>query len=305
MISIDSLTKRYRGTTAVSELSFSARPGAVTALLGPNGAGKSTTLRILLGLEQPDGGTATFDGVPYRSMREPMRSVGALLDAGWVHPLRTVSAHLRWMAQSNGIPRERIGEVLEIVGLQSVAGRRCGKLSLGMRQRVGLAGALLGDPDHLILDEPANGLDPEGVQWIRAFMRRFADSGRVVLMSSHMLGEVEQSCDEVVVIARGSARYTGGIEQFTARGGSGRVRVRAAEPERLAAALAESGMVCSDVVAGARGPEFTVEDSDEQRVAEAAAAAGLLVFEISAERSSVEEAFFREVGDGAEFRGRL
>ena len=203
MITIHGLTKHYGDVVAIDNASFTVSPGTITGFLGPNGAGKSTTLRLILGLEQPTSGEALIDGQPYRSLRRPLTTVGALLDAGWVHPKRSGRNHLRWLAATNGISAARVDECLEIVGLTEAAGRRAGQYSLGMRQRLGLAGALLGDPAYLIFDEPLNGLDPEGIRWMRTLMRRFADEGRGVLVSSHMLGEVAQTVDDVVIIARG------------------------------------------------------------------------------------------------------
>lgn len=203
MITIHGLTKHYGDVVAVDDASFTVTPGTITGFLGPNGAGKSTTLRLILGLEAPTAGEALVDGQPYRSLRRPLTTVGALLDAGWVHPQRSGRNHLRWLAATNGIAAARVEECLAIVGLTEAAGRRAGQYSLGMRQRLGLAGALLGDPRYLVFDEPLNGLDPEGIRWMRTLMRRFADEGRGVLVSSHMLGEVAQTVDDVVIIARG------------------------------------------------------------------------------------------------------
>lgn len=303
MITIDAVTKRFRGVDAVDELSFAAHPGRVTALLGPNGAGKSTTLRVLLGLDDPDAGQALIDGHRYRDLRTPLTQVGALLDASWIHPRRSVRAHLRWVAVSNGIPSERIGTVLDIVGMSSVAKRPAGKLSLGMRQRVGLAVALLGDPGTIVLDEPANGLDPEGVRWIRALLRRLAGEGRTVLLSSHMLDEVAQIAEDVVVIAGGRLKYSGSVSDFTKA--TENVLVRAAEPEELRREFIARGLDCSGIEAGERGAIFRVFGSTERDVAvAAAAAANPVVFEISAERRTLESAFFERIEDGIEFRGR-
>ena len=304
MIEIRNLSKTFGKQVAVDDASFEVRPGAVTGLLGPNGAGKSTTLRILLGIDQPDAGSATIDGVPYRHLRAPLRVVGGLLDAGWVHPRRSVRNHVRWVAESNGIPRDRIATVLEQVGLESVARRRCGQLSLGMRQRLGLAVALLGEPDHLVLDEPSNGLDPEGVRWMRDFMRSFVATGRTVLLSSHMLGEVSQTVDDLVVIARGATRYSGSVGDFTSRATRRRVRVRVADPEPFAATLRERGFVCSAPTPGARGLELVVEDADGETIGTLAASVGAVTFEIGEEQTSLEDAFLAEIDDGTEYRGK-
>ena len=214
-ISVDRVTKRYGPITALDDLSFQARAGAVTGFLGPNGAGKSTTLRVLLGLARPTSGSATVLGHPYHELDDPAGTVGALLEASTFHPWRTARSHLRIVAAAAGIPAARIGEVLDEVGLAGAADRRVGGFSLGMRQRLGLAGALLGRPRILLLDEPANGLDPEGIRWLRGFLRAYADAGNTVLISSHLLAEVQQTVDDVVIIARGRLRFQGSLEALT------------------------------------------------------------------------------------------
>jgi ABC-2 type transport system ATP-binding protein len=203
MIEVRGLSKRYGGTVAVDALSFDVRPGSVTGFLGPNGSGKSTTMRMILGLDRPDAGRVRIGGRGYRELAWPLRSVGALLEAKAFHPGRSGRAHLRALAASNGIPRRRVDEVLAIVGLEAVAGRRAGKLSLGMAQRLGIAAALLGDPEVLLLDEPVNGLDPEGIRWIRDLLRSLAARGSAVLVSSHLIGEMALTADHLVVIGRG------------------------------------------------------------------------------------------------------
>ncbi|HET6969337.1 MAG TPA: ABC transporter ATP-binding protein, partial [Ornithinibacter sp.] len=203
MISVRGLTKRYGGVRAVDDLTFDVEAGKVTGFLGPNGAGKSTTMRIVLGLDRPTAGTATVNGRPYRELAAPMREVGALLDAGAMHPGRTGRAHLRIGARTNGIPRSRVDEVIDQVGLGAAAGRRIKGYSLGMRQRLGIGAALLGDPRVLLFDEPVNGLDLDGVRWIRSLLRGFADEGRTVLVSSHLMSEMQLVADRVVVIGRG------------------------------------------------------------------------------------------------------
>src|SRR5262245_40948921 len=197
------LRKRYGRTVAVDGLSFTVHPGQVTGFVGPNGAGKSTTMRTILGLDAPDEGETLVGGHPYRTLRSPLCHVGALLDAGAIHPGRRARDHLLWMAHSNGLPRRRVDEVLELVGVASVARRRAGRFALGMRQRLGIAGALLGDPAVLMFDEPVNGLDPEGIHWIRGFLRALAAEGRAVFVSSHLMGELEGSADHLIVIGRG------------------------------------------------------------------------------------------------------
>ena len=216
MIEIIDVTKKYGGRTAVDRVSFTAKAGRVTGFLGPNGAGKSTTLRILLGLDRPASGTALIDGKSYTALAQPLRTVGAMLDGASAIPERRGIDHLRWIAQSNRIPARRIGEVLEQVGLSEAATRRVRKYSLGMRQRLGLAAALLGEPRFLVLDEPVNGLDPEGIRTIRAFLRSYADDGNTVLLSSHLIGETAQTVDDIVIINKGRIIAAGALEQIIA-----------------------------------------------------------------------------------------
>ena len=216
MIEIIDVTKKYGGRTAVDRVSFTAKAGRVTGFLGPNGAGKSTTLRILLGLDRPASGTALIDGKSYTALAQPLRTVGAMLDGASAIPERRGIEHLRWIAQSNRIPARRIGEVLEQVGLSEAATRRVRKYSLGMRQRLGLAAALLGEPRFLVLDEPVNGLDPEGIRTIRAFLRSYADDGNTVLLSSHLMGETAQTVDDIVIINKGRIIADGALEQIIA-----------------------------------------------------------------------------------------
>ncbi|MFI7536868.1 ABC transporter ATP-binding protein [Streptosporangium sp. NPDC049376] len=215
MIEVSRLSKRYGAKTAVDDVSFTVRPGTVTGFLGPNGAGKSTTLRVLLGLDHPTSGTALIDGRPYRDLSHPLRKVGALLDGAGPVPERRAIDHLTWIAQSNRIPRSRVREVLDLVGLGDAAKQRVKKYSLGMGQRLGIAAALLGDPEILVLDEPVNGLDPDGIRWVRTFLREFAASGRTVLLSSHLMAEMAETADEAVVIAQGRIVACGSIEEIT------------------------------------------------------------------------------------------
>ncbi|WP_053206754.1 ABC transporter ATP-binding protein [Jiangella muralis] len=216
MLTFDDLVKRRGSRDILSGVTFRAEPGRVTAFLGPNGAGKSSTLRILLGLDRPTSGTALVDGQPYASLRRPLRVVGSVLDGSGAHRSRPARQHLAWVARSNGIPRRRVGEVLEQVGLADAARVRAGRLSLGMGQRLGLAAALLGTPSALVLDEPVNGLDPEGIRWIRGLLRSFADDGGTVLLSSHLMGEVASLADDLVVIAGGRIVATGPLDRVTA-----------------------------------------------------------------------------------------
>ncbi|WP_136191963.1 ABC transporter ATP-binding protein [Actinomyces procaprae] len=216
MIEVIDVTKKNGAKTAVDRVGFTAKPGRVTGFLGPNGAGKSTTLRILLGLDRPDSGTALIDGSPYTALKQPLRTVGAMLDGASAVPERRGIDHLRWIAQSNRIPARRVDEVLEQVGLTAAAATRVRKYSLGMRQRLGLAAALLGEPRFLVLDEPVNGLDPEGIRTIRAFLRRYADAGNTVLLSSHLMGETAQTVDDIVIINRGRIIANGTLDEITA-----------------------------------------------------------------------------------------
>ncbi|MEV7226945.1 ATP-binding cassette domain-containing protein [Polymorphospora sp. NPDC051019] len=215
-IQVDNLTKRHRGKYAIRDVSFTAEPGRVTGFLGPNGAGKSSTLRILLGLDRADAGRALFDGVEYRRLRNPLRTVGSMLDGSGAHRSRTARAHLSWVARSNGIPKRRVDEVLETAGLAEAARRPVGLFSLGMGQRLGLATALLGEPEVLVLDEPVNGLDPDGIRWVRTFLRRYAAGGRTVLLSSHLMGEMADTADDLVVISAGRIVTRGPLGTVTA-----------------------------------------------------------------------------------------
>ena len=240
-IEVESLTKRFGRTTAVDELSFTVPPGTVTGFLGPNGAGKTTTLRVLLGLISPTEGSATVGRRPFRELADPARTVGAVLENARFHPGRTARHHLQVLATAGGVPRGRADEVLAFVGLEPYAGQRVRSYSMGMRQRLALAASLLGDPEILVLDEPGNGLDPQGMRWLRDFLRARAAEGRTVLVSSHVLAEMEQTVDEVVVIGRGRSVAQGSLEELTA-GTGGTVRVRSPDAERLAAALAGTGV---------------------------------------------------------------
>lgn len=295
MIEASGLTKRYGSTLAVDDLTFTVRPGAVTGFLGPNGAGKSTTMRMILGLDRPNAGEVRIGEKRYQELRDPLRTVGALLDARWVHPNRSARAHLRWLAASNGLPETRVDEVLDIVGLTAVAGKRAGAFSLGMSQRLGIAGALLGDPEVLMFDEPVNGLDPEGIVWIRRLMQRLAGEGRTVFVSSHLLSEMALTATELVVIGRGRLIAQGPTAGFV--NGSASVRVRAPRLELLAVALRDAGLQVSDVPGEVA---LSVEGTAEQ-VGEIAAANGLVLHELSPRRGSLEEAFMEITKQDVEF----
>ena len=286
------LTKAFGPVLAVDDLSFTARPGRVTGFLGPNGAGKTTTLRMLLGLVRPDAGTATVGGLQYRDLPSPARTVGATLTTGAFHPARSGRNHLRLVATLNDLPASRVDEVLHLVGLTDAAGRRVRGYSLGMQQRLALAAALLGDPQVLVLDEPANGLDPDGIRWLRDFLRRFAEQGRTVLVSSHMLAEVAQTVDDVVVIARGRSVAQGPLAELA---GSEHGRLDVLTPAPAHAAIVLSSRAASVTVAGPQ--TVTVHGMSRDDVAAATAAAGVPVFEISSRSKTLEEVFFDLVRD--------
>jgi ABC-2 type transport system ATP-binding protein len=296
-IEVDGLTKRFGGTLAVDGLSFTVPPGRVTGFVGPNGAGKSTTMRLILGLDAPDAGRALVNGRPYRAIDRPLSEVGALLDAGAVHPGLSARNHLLWLARSNGLPRRRVGEVLELVGLAEVAHRRAGRFSLGMQQRLGIAAALLGDPPVLMFDEPVNGLDPEGIRWIRGFMRSLATEGRAVLVSSHLMGELEDSADHLVVIGRGRLIAEGGVATLLAAAADNRVSLRTPRPTRVMTLLADAGAT----VASAGRDALTVTGLPAERIAHLAAERGLPLYELSPHRASLEEVFMELTRDAVEY----
>jgi ABC-2 type transport system ATP-binding protein len=291
-IEIEGLSKRYGPTLAVDGLSFSVQHGRIVAFLGPNGAGKTTTLRALLGLIAPTSGHATVEGRPFGDLRDPMRTVGAVLDGGMLHPGRSGRNHLRMLAAGAGIPRTRVDEVLGIVGLSEAADRRAGGYSLGMRQRLGLAAALLGDPRVLVLDEPANGLDPQGIRWLRDMLRSFAAEGRAVLVSSHVLAEVAQTADEVVVIARGRSVAQAPLEELLATGRGG-TRVAGPDVHRLAELLEEEGAEFELAGEGA----LVVHDRSGEDVGRLVAEHAIVISELGPVGTSLEEIFFELTGD--------
>ena len=288
VITIEGLTKRFGEVVAVDDLSFEVDQGTVVGFLGPNGAGKTTTLRTLLGLVTPTTGTARIDGRPYRALADPIRHVGALLEASSFHPGRSARNHLRVVATAAGLPLDRADQVLDQVGLAGAARRRVGGFSLGMRQRLGLATALLGDPRVLVLDEPANGLDPQGVHWLRGFLRQLADQGRTVLVSSHVLAEVAQTVDQVVIIAGGRLVTQSTLASLTARTDQ-QVRVRTPQAEALRSLLAAQG-----IQADPDGLDQLIAiDTTTEAVGTAAAAAGIVLYEMIAERSNLEDVFLQ------------
>ena len=297
MIEVSHLTKSFGSTRAVDDLSFAVRPGMVTGFLGPNGAGKSTTMRMVLGLDKPSAGTATIDGKRYSELKHPLREVGALLDAKWVHPNRSARTHLRWMAAANKLPTRRVDEVLGLVGLSDVARKRAGTYSLGMSQRLGIAGALLGDPKVLLFDEPVNGLDPEGIVWIRTFMQRLAAEGRTVLVSSHLLSEMAITAEHLVVIGRGRLISDTSTQHFVESASESTVRVRGPRLDSLRQAMA--GLSVRE-----DGPDaLLVSGSSTEEVGERAAAGGLVLHELSSQRGSLEQAFIQLTSDDVQYHG--
>lgn len=303
MIELKGLTKHYGQTVAVQDLSFTVRPGQVTGFLGPNGAGKSTTMRMILGLDKPTSGTALIQGKPYRELDHPLRTVGALLDAKWVHPNRSARAHLEWMAASNDIAKSRVEEVLRLVGLSEVAGKTAGGFSLGMSQRLGLAGALLGDPQVLLFDEPVNGLDPEGILWIRRFMQRLATEGRTVLVSSHLLSEMAQTAEHLVVIGRGKLISDTTTQEFIERASEQSVRVRSPQLDQLRSVLTSNGMTVREDGTGTDGPALVVAGVASDAVGKLAGANDITLFELAPQRASLEEAFMRMTGGAVQYHG--
>jgi ABC-2 type transport system ATP-binding protein len=292
-----SLHKRYGKTVAVDDLSFSVSAGRVTGFVGPNGAGKSTTMRIVLGLDAPDAGVARIGGRRYRELPAPLCEVGAVLDAGATHPGRRARDHLRWLARSNSLPTRRVDEVLELVGLSDVARRRTGGFSLGMAQRLGIAAALLGDPPLLLLDEPVNGLDPDGIRWMRALLRSLADEGRAVFVSSHLMSELEGIADDLVVIGRGRLIAQTSVGELLASTLDGRVQVRTPQASEVMTLLAEAGATVTST-----GPDsLTVSGLDVESIADLAAARKLLLHELYRERPSLEDAYFNLTRDSVEY----
>lgn len=286
-IVVDHLTKRFRGVLAVDDLSFTVDPGRVTGFLGPNGAGKTTTLRALLGLVSPTSGTATIGGLPYRELSDPIKRVGAQLEGSGAHPGRKAIDHLRLLATAGALPLSRAEEVLENVGLTDAAQRRVRGFSLGMRQRLGLAGALLGQPEILVLDEPANGLDPEGIHWLRSFLRGFADQGGTVLVSSHGLSEIAQLADEAIIVRSGRLVTHSSLADLIGASGGGTVHVRTPQAETLRTLLA-----AKDMHAELTAPDrLVVPGASSEMVGQAAADGGVVLYELTVERSNLEDVF--------------
>ncbi|MFE2725327.1 ABC transporter ATP-binding protein [Kitasatospora sp. NPDC059327] len=297
MIELHELTKRYGKTLAVDRLSFQVPQGVVTGFLGPNGAGKSTTMRMILDLDRPTGGRVTIDGKRYGQLSEPLKYIGALLEAKAVHPGRTARDHLLWLAQSNRVPTRRVDEVLALVGLTPVARKRARGFSLGMGQRLGIASALLGDPEIVMFDEPVNGLDPEGILWIRNLMKRLAAEGRTVFVSSHLMSEMAVTADHLVVIGRGRLLADLPMAEFIRRNSRSAVRLRTPQPERLLDVLAGAGL------RGEPGPDgsYEVVDGELAALGELAAAHGVVLHELSPQQASLEEAFMQMTADSVEY----
>jgi ABC-2 type transport system ATP-binding protein len=299
MIEVTELTKRFGRTTAVDDLTFTVRPGRVTGFLGPNGSGKSTTMRALLGLERPTSGTALVNGRPYAALSHPSQDVGALLDAGAVHPGRSARAHLTAMAVAGHIARRRVDEVLECVGLAQVAAKRAGEFSLGMKQRLGIAGALLGDPGILLFDEPVNGLDPEGIVWIRTLMRALAAEGRTVFVASHLMSEMARTADHLVVIGRGQLIADTGVDRFLTEHAAREVHVRSPARAPLAQLLRARGAAIEY-----EGAEtLIVTGLDVTAIGDLAAAAGIPVHELSLKQASLEDVFMNLTRDAVDYQG--
>ena len=296
MIDARQLTKRYGDKTAVDDLTFTVRPGMVTGFLGPNGAGKSTTMRMILGLDAPTSGTVTVNGKPYAEHRAPMREVGALLEARAIHTGRSANNHLLALAQTSGLPRSRVAEVVDAVGLHEVARKRAGGFSLGMGQRLGLATALLGDPQTLILDEPVNGLDPEGIRWIRGLLQDLAAQGRTVFVSSHMMSEMALTAQHLVVIGRGRLIADTSVAEFVAAADHNLVRVRTTDPGALRRLLASPDVTIDDA-----GDALSVVGLTTDQIGLAAAAAGIALLELAAQQTSLEQAFMDMTRDSLEF----
>jgi ABC-2 type transport system ATP-binding protein len=301
------LTKRYGDKTAVDHLSFAVEPGIVTGFLGPNGAGKSTTMRLITGLDRPDTGAATIGGVRYFELTKPLTVVGALLEARSLHPGRSARNHLLFLAQTQGIGGKRVDEVLDLVGLREVAGKRAGGFSLGMTQRLGMAAAMLGDPKVLLLDEPSNGLDPEGIRWVRTFMRQLAAEGRTVFVSSHLMSEMAVTADHLVVIGRGQLIADCSTQEFIQRSSERSVLVRSPDRTRLRELIVAEGGAVQDA-AGADGDGIpgggegmVVTGLLAPRIGELAASAGLVLHELTPRLASLEEAFMELTADSVEY----
>ncbi|RRQ86141.1 ABC transporter ATP-binding protein [Streptomyces griseofuscus] len=300
MIDAQQLTKRYGEKTAVDGLDFAVKPGTVTGFLGPNGAGKSTTMRMIVGLDAPTSGSVTVNGSRYARHQAPLQEVGALLEAKWIHPGRSAYSHLLALALTHGIPRRRVDEVVEMAGLGSVAKKRAGAFSLGMGQRLGIAAALLGDPQTVMLDEPVNGLDPEGVLWIRNLLKALADDGRTVFVSSHLMSEMALVADHLIIVGRGRLLADTTVGDLVREAGGDTVRVATQEPARLREALAAPGV---EITGRAGSEELQVTGVSAREIGLKAAEHGIALFELTARTVSLEEAFMNLTRDAVEYHG--
>jgi ABC-2 type transport system ATP-binding protein len=298
MIDAHNLSKRYGDKLAVDDISFVVRPGIVTGFLGPNGSGKSTTMRLILGLDAPTSGSVTVNGKPYREHKAPLHEVGALLEARSIHTGRSAYNHLLALAQTHGIPRKRVDELIDLVGLHDVAKKRVGQFSLGMGQRLGIASALLGDPKTVMLDEPVNGLDPEGVHWMRTLLRRLASEGRTVFVSSHLMSEMALTADHLIVIGRGRLIADTSVEDFVRNASGVRVRVRSPQAARLAELAAGPDVH----VTNAGSDALEIDGLTTEQVGELAAANHIVLHELTPIQASLEEAFMELTRDDVEFR---
>ena len=298
MIEAHNVSKRYGDKIAVDDLSFTVRPGIVTGFLGPNGAGKSTTMRLILGLDAPSGGSVTVNGKAYREHAAPLFEVGTMLEARAIHTGRSASNHLLALAQTHGIGRPRVEEVIDLVGLREVARKRVGSFSLGMGQRLGIASALLGDPETLILDEPANGLDPEGIRWIRTLMQDLAAEGRTIFVSSHLMSEMSLMADQLIVVGRGRLIADTSVEEFIRQASSDVVRVRTPDPTGLSNVLTGEGITISS---GKEQGLLEVKGLRADAIGDLAAAHGIALHELTPEQASLEDAFMRMTHDAVEY----
>jgi ABC-2 type transport system ATP-binding protein len=310
MIEARDLTKRFGQKLAVDHLSFTVQPGRVTGFLGPNGAGKSTTMRMILGLDRPNSGSATIDGRRYENLPNPLRMVGALLEAKSVHPGRSARNHLLFLAQTQGLPASRVETVLDLVGLREVADKRAGTFSLGMAQRLGVAAAMLGDPEVLLLDEPVNGLDPEGVLWIRNLMKQLASEGRTILVSSHLMNEMAVTADHIIVIGRGRLIADAPTDEIIARGSSQSVRVRTPDADKLTALITAEGATATPVANGSavgpaqegdHAPTLLVTGLTAARIGELAASGSVVLHELTPQLASLEDVFLELTADSVEY----
>jgi ABC-2 type transport system ATP-binding protein len=298
MITVNAVRKRFGETIALDGMTFSVQPGQVTAFVGPNGAGKSTTMRVILGLDAPDAGEALVDGRPYRTLPTPLRHLGSLLDASALQPSGTARNHLLWLAHSQGLGADRVDALLDQVGLRSVARRRAGGFSLGMRQRLGIAAALLGDPPALMLDEPFNGMDPEGIIWIRGMLRALAAQGRAVLVSSHLMSELQDTADQVVVVGRGRVIADAGVAELLATVSGGRIAVRTHSTDAVAVLTAAGGSVTST-----GDGAITVSGLPAEAIVASLNSHGVPFSEVAAQRGTLEDAYLQLTQDAVEYRG--